>query len=168
MRILRRTSRPAAAGKRGRGNLPPAGARGFTLLEVMISLAVLSIALVTVLHTLARDVDLTIESNDLTTASLLGQVRLAQVQAAGFPPLGQDKGDFGDGYPGYSWQTTVTSGGSLPGVRKVTVTVSWRQNQQPGEMTIEVYLTRRQGGSFQIPSDLPGGLKIPGVGDARM
>ena len=55
---------------------------GFTLLEVLVAVAIVAIVLVTLLHLHARSLDATIHAQDLTTAVLLAQTKMATLGLA--------------------------------------------------------------------------------------
>ncbi|MFP3911216.1 MAG: prepilin-type N-terminal cleavage/methylation domain-containing protein [Desulfobacteraceae bacterium] len=78
-------------------------ARGFTLLEVMIAVAIIAIALVAVLGAQSRSLSVTDESRFNTTAALLAQAKMAEVEAGGEQALVSRSGDFGENFPEYRW-----------------------------------------------------------------
>ena len=81
---------------------------GFTLLEVMIALAVISIALVALLGSQSQGLSLANESRFNTTASLLAQGKMAEFEAiTDRQDLGSDSGNFGDEFPDYAWEVSV-------------------------------------------------------------
>ena len=43
-----------------------------------------------------------------TTASLLAQSKMAEIEAANPENVSSDSGNFGDDFPGYSWHVDVT------------------------------------------------------------
>ncbi len=92
--------------------------KGFTLLEVMIAVAVLTIALAAVLGLQSRSLSLAAESRFHTTSALLAQEKMAEMAAATMEKLMSDSGDFGDVFPGYAWQVTVQNA-NLPGLEKM-------------------------------------------------
>jgi len=92
--------------------------RGFTLLEVMIAVAVLTIALAAVLGLQSRSLTLASESRFQTTAALLAQGKMAEVAVAGMGDLTSDSGDFGDVFSGYAWRLSVQNA-DLPGLLKM-------------------------------------------------
>ena len=83
------------------------GAHGFTLLEVMIAVAIIAITFVTLLGSQSQSVSVAAQSRFLTTASLLAQRELTRLQATDFAAIMDDAGDFGEEYPGYSWVLNV-------------------------------------------------------------
>jgi len=81
---------------------------GFTLLEVMISLAVVSIALMALLGSQSQGLSLANESRFNTTASLLAQGKMAEIEAImDQQDLASDSGDFGDEFRDYAWQVSI-------------------------------------------------------------
>jgi general secretion pathway protein I len=93
---------------------------GFTLLEVMIALAVISIALMALLGSQSQGLSLANESRFNTTASLLAQGKMAEIEAIRDQrDLASDSGDFGDDFPGYAWQLVVNDV-SFEGADKVS------------------------------------------------
>jgi len=114
-------SRAAAVAKGG------AFSPGFTLLEVMISVAILSIALVALLALDHQDLQSVIHAQDMSRASLLAQALMTQAELAGFPDLGTQTGNFQQmyrgKYPNFKWRRAVSKSGVFPDVHKVTITV---------------------------------------------
>ncbi|MDQ1333402.1 MAG: ral secretion pathway protein [Thermodesulfobacteriota bacterium] len=81
---------------------------GFTLLEVMIALAVISIALMALLGSQSQGLSLGNESRFNTTASLLAQAKMAEIEAIRDQrDLASDSGYFGEEFPDYAWQLSV-------------------------------------------------------------
>jgi len=142
---------------------------GFTLLEVVVALAIVAIALVPLLRLHLLSLDATVRAQDLTTAVLLAQGRMAAMRA--FPDPGEEDGTFEDPeLTRFRWHTTVTEytlGGSgsvsspgsgsstSPGspsgsgpettsveVRRIEVTVRWTDGQGERSYTLEAYASR--------------------------
>ena len=81
---------------------------GFTLLEVMIAVAIIAIALMAVLGSQSQGLSLAGESRFNRTASLLAQEKMAEIEAVKDKrDLNSDSGDFGDEFPGYTWELSV-------------------------------------------------------------
>lgn len=79
--------------------------KGFTLLEVMISVAIISIALVTLIGSQSRSISISADIRFETDASLLAKQKLTELALSDPDWLMDDEGDFGEEYPSYSWQT---------------------------------------------------------------
>ena len=123
-------------------------APGFTLLEVLIAVAIVAIALVTFMGLHLRSLDATIRAQDLTTAVLLAQGKMATMGE--FPDTGEEQGKFaGPELERFQWATAVTEhtldaldGGQTVTVRRLEVTVSWVDGQQTHHYTLEAYGVR--------------------------
>ena len=102
---------------------------GFTLLEVLVALAILSIALVVLLGLRNRDVDLVNKTRDLTTATALARMKIVETQVESFPDLGETTGEFGDDYSRFHWYRVVSST-PFDYVREVRVSVKWGQTDR--------------------------------------
>ena len=80
---------------------------GFTLLEVMVSLAIIAIALMAVLGSQSQGSSLANESRFNTTAVLLAQSKMAEMETRSINDIGSDSGDFGEDFSGYVWDVSV-------------------------------------------------------------
>ena len=82
--------------------------KGFTLLEVMIAMAILAITLVVVFQSQSQSISMTGRARFETTAAFLAQTKMVEVEATNPENVVSDSGDFGDDFPDYSWQVDVT------------------------------------------------------------
>ena len=98
------------------------GIGGFTLLEVMIAMAILAATLVVVFQSQSQSVSMAGRARFETTASLLAQSRMAEIEAASPENVVSNNGDFGDDFPDYSWQVDVTET-ELESLKKIEVKV---------------------------------------------
>lgn len=100
---------------------------GFTLIEVMISLAVLAVTLLALLSLHHQDLQSIIRAQDMTRAAMLAQSLMTQMEMSGFPPVSTQSGDFRTmypgQYPGFRWRRVVESSAMFPDVRKITLTI---------------------------------------------
>ncbi|MCL1980991.1 MAG: prepilin-type N-terminal cleavage/methylation domain-containing protein [Proteobacteria bacterium] len=80
---------------------------GFTLLEVMIAVALIAIALVTLIGAQARSVAIATGSQFDATASMLAQWKLTELSLQDFEQLTGSSGDFGEAYPHFFWKSEV-------------------------------------------------------------
>jgi general secretion pathway protein I len=97
---------------------------GFTLLEVMIAMAILAITLVTVYQSQSQSISMASDSRFLTTASLLAQGRMAQVDAADPHEVVSAKGVFGEEFSDYAWQVEIGDVKEIPLLKRITLTVT--------------------------------------------
>ena len=91
---------------------------GFTLLEVMISLALIGGLLITLLYTLNYHIGIAARHGTLTTATLLAKEKLDEI---GKSPA-NTKGVFGEPYSEYSYETGVSET-STRGIAELLVVV---------------------------------------------
>jgi len=123
-------------------------AAGFTLLEVLVAVAIVAIALVAFMGLHLRSLDATIRAQDLTTAVLLAQGKMATMGE--FPETGAEQGRFeGPELERFQWATAVTEhtldaleGGKTVTVRRLEVTVYWADGQQTRHYTLAAYGVR--------------------------
>jgi general secretion pathway protein I len=118
--------------------------RGFTLLEVMVALAILAIAFVAVLKLHADSVEMLIASRIHTTASQLAQFKMTEVEVVGLENLRLLSGEFSELAPDYGWKISVEPT-PLMDWSKVTVTVTNRYVRQGGEYQLTEYILSRKG-----------------------
>ena len=77
-------------------------ANGFTLMEVMIAMAILAIALVAVFQLQSQSISMSTDSRFMTTAALLAQSKMVEVEAGATLTNHKEDGDFGPDYPNIS------------------------------------------------------------------
>lgn len=110
------------------------GSSGFTLLEVLVAMAVLAVALVGLLGLYNRSLALTIRAQRLSTATLLVQEMLTRTQLEGLAANRSTSGDFSDLHPGqypeFRWRRTIRPT-PLKDLWELRVGVSW--GERPDE-----------------------------------
>jgi len=77
---------------------------GFTLLEIMVALAILSLGIVTVLELLAGSLNIGVKASRHTQASIYAQNIMDRAFAQAILDDGEERGEFPDGY---SWVARV-------------------------------------------------------------
>ena len=102
--------------------------RGFTLLEVLISLAIVSITLVVLIPSQILSVKQGMVSKHYTTAVFLGNEILSDTFMQEDLITGDDGADFED-YPGFSWAREVENM-QIAGLREVKIVISGPENIQ--------------------------------------
>ncbi len=122
--------------------------KGFTLLEVMVALAIIAFSLITILHSHSLGVKLSTKTKQLSIATMLAQRKLGEIEINGFPDLGEEEGDFGDDYPQFLWKVSVAEeeffGEKVEGLRKVNITISWKYGAQDDWLDISTLIARRE------------------------
>ena len=87
--------------------------RGFTLLEVVVALAILGVALVSILEVNAQSVAKHVYAKKLTVATLLARSKMIDLEQKLYDQGltvddEEDSGDFGeDGWPSFKWRSKV-------------------------------------------------------------
>jgi len=125
---------------------------GFTLLEVLLAIAVLAIALPVLLGLRNFDMDLHERARQMTEATLLAQEKMLESELAGVYPIGETTGEFLNaplGAPlttqaferpvGYRWKRIV-SPTPLHTVREVRITVSWLRGLKQESLEVSTYV----------------------------
>ncbi|MFP6662936.1 MAG: type II secretion system minor pseudopilin GspI [Deltaproteobacteria bacterium] len=101
--------------------------RGFTLLEVMVALAVIATAFTALLSLHVENLRTLGREEAYSRALLLAETLAAESQLEGWPDLGTSKGDFEAATPGeakgFVWQREVSEW-ILPGTREVRIRVT--------------------------------------------
>lgn len=108
--------------------------QGFTLLEVLIAIAILAISLSAIFGSQAQSLSLATEAQFNLRAATLARAKLAEYES-GVAPLEDGDGDFGEDFPGYAWKVEVQdadlsevlppSTNLDPPLQRLDVTVSW-------------------------------------------
>jgi general secretion pathway protein I len=109
---------------------------GFTLLEVMVAIALIAIALTAVLGSQSQSVSLAGEARFNTTATLLAQSKMAEIELQDPGDLTADSGDFDEDFPGYTWNLSVSNvmfdrpENVSDHLKQVDLTISWGEDEQ--------------------------------------
>jgi general secretion pathway protein I len=102
---------------------------GFTLIEVMVALAVVAIALVGLLGLQHQTLQSVVRASEMTKAALLAQELMTQAEIGEFPAVGVTAGNFESAhprqYPNFRWERSVEPSAVFQDVRKVRVRVSY-------------------------------------------
>ncbi|WP_419663938.1 putative general secrestion pathway protein I [Desulfosarcina variabilis str. Montpellier] len=104
--------------------------KGFTLMEVMVALAVVAIALTAIYRMHTQTLFMDTRGRFDTMATMLARHKLSDIDTSELKDLTDDNGDFGDLHPGFTWQIeTDTASSDLikedgPTLKRITLTVA--------------------------------------------
>ena len=126
--------------------------RGFTLLEVLIAMAILALALPVLLGLRNWDLNLHSRAADITAATMLAQEKLIEAELLPLYPIGETTGDFRNPPPGYQvpgdiadraeryrWKRVITTT-PLPAVREVKIQILWQQGATDEVLEASTYV----------------------------
>ncbi len=114
---------------------------GFTLIEVLISLAIMAIVLVAVFKLHAQSLSMNVATRFHTTAALLLQTKLTEITSTPLDELASDSGDFAQAFTGYRWQSVIedidtdTLGPVSAQLKRITITIMFGPDQYRYDLT---------------------------------
>jgi prepilin-type N-terminal cleavage/methylation domain-containing protein len=127
-------------------------APGFSLVEVIVAVAILSIALVGLAHGISTALGSSKEAEWQTTAAMYAAGLIENLRAEGGILDGETQGDCGEELPLYRWTKTITAAG-VDGLHQVDVSIL---NTRTGR---EIYALRTL--LFEMPADSDSKNKDP-------
>ncbi len=127
--------RKAVTSKQQTGVFHRQTACGFTLLEVMVAMAIMAIVLVSVYRMHSQTLTMNAAARFYTQAPMLAQSKLAQLVADSSGIIVGDSGDFGDKFPGYTWSIATNEvssealGEIAADLKRIDMTVSLNRDE---------------------------------------
>jgi general secretion pathway protein I len=126
--------------------------KGFTLIEVVAALAIVSIALLGLLRLHLISMRAADKAQMLSQAVFVAQEKMTEVLAGGYPPVGTQSGVVDTDGPQLTWRTEVTdarpaqsgsSGLKLNRLRQLSVEVAWPQGAGQDHIQMTTYVADR-------------------------
>ncbi|MDM8550445.1 prepilin-type N-terminal cleavage/methylation domain-containing protein [Desulfobacterales bacterium HSG2] len=114
------------------GNRKP---EAFTLLEVMVAVSIMAIVLIAVYRMQAQTIAMSNASRFYTTAPLLAQSKIAELGIISSVELGGGSGDFGEDFPGYTWNLEIEEmesevlGNLAKDLKRIDVSVNFNEGE---------------------------------------
>ena len=104
---------------------------GFTLIEVMVALVIVSLALAGVAASMGQMIDTANTMRDRTFASWIAQNKIAEMRLSGdMPEVGESSGEVDYANTTWAWTAEVDETG-VENLLKVDVTVSYAGSDEP-------------------------------------
>jgi general secretion pathway protein I len=111
---------------------------GFTLLEVLVAVAILGSALAVLLGAVNKNLILASQSKNLAVAGMLAQKKITEVELEGFPEIREEEGEFEEA-PGFKWFLSVRPL-DIPElgiqIRVVRLLITWNEGEKDFEVTL--------------------------------
>jgi len=119
--------------------------RGFTLLEVMVAMAILATAMVVLLENHGSSVRLSQRSRQVSIAINLAKDLMTDIELEGFPEIGDTSGNFEEEFPGlypdYRWEREIVENNFWDYVRECYVRVYWQDGGYEQKIELTEYIT---------------------------
>ncbi|MDY6842627.1 MAG: prepilin-type N-terminal cleavage/methylation domain-containing protein [Thermodesulfobacteriota bacterium] len=116
--------------------------KGFTLFEVLVSLAIIGIALVLILESFSLSLKTSSESRNISLATLLANDKMVEIETEGFPETGEENGVFEPPYSDFRWIKSVEDL-EIEGVRRAVVGVYWKDEKHDDGVTLETFMVKK-------------------------
>jgi general secretion pathway protein I len=97
--------------------------KGFTLLEVMVAIAIIAAVLVTLLGTHLMSLNLAQKNRQQAVMSMLARQKMEELFTLSFDSIANDSGDFAPEYPEYEWELSVDKA-DIDNLKNVKITIS--------------------------------------------
>jgi general secretion pathway protein I len=121
---------------------PPAGATGFTLIEVMVAMTIVAFAFVGLLGLHNRNLKMIGDDQNLTQATLLARRFITEMEVVEqWPDTGTARGEFPE-MPGFYWEREVEDT-DLTTVRRVVLHVFWDE-RNPNAVELVYFIRDRR------------------------
>ncbi len=124
--------------------VPLALPQGFTLLEVMVAVAILGMVLISLLGLKNRSIQDVVLSEHITTATLLAKREMTEMlqNTASRPTENETEGDFPEEeFKGYAWKKTIITLSPLVNVQitEIRVAVLWKEGERQEKVELVTY-----------------------------
>ena len=114
---------------------------GVTLLEVMVAVAVASIALISFISLVIYSLEMEDYSRKMTEATLIADNRLKEIERTGYPEIGQTEGLVDENEPsGFRYRLSVKET-PIENVREVELEILW--DKKKGSLRMTSFVARR-------------------------
>lgn len=112
---------------------------GFTLLEVMVALAIVSIALVAMLGLTQRNIQANDRLHQMTRATLLAKQKMAEIETNTQLSSSRGQGVFPAPNQDFRWRTLYTPT-PITGIAQIDLSVIWGEEQENELVTLTSFM----------------------------
>ena len=116
--------------------------KGFTLLEIVVAMAIAAIALPALLQAFSRGTKNHSLIENKTTALYLLKLRMSEIEMLGTPTTGTDEGEFGANSR-FRWTSDISES-DIDGLYEVVVSVIWQERGQEKSVELTTYIAERE------------------------
>ncbi len=108
---------------------------GFTLLEIMVAISIIAIVLIAIFKMHSQTINLNLATRFYSTAPLLAQNKIAELETTSLNDQMAESGNFGDDFPNYSWGVSMDNieseilGAVSESLKKIEVTISYNNDE---------------------------------------
>ena len=121
--------------------------RGFTLIEIMLTVAILSFGLVIILQSFATALDGLKRTRGVSVASSLLEEKMEELTEKAKEEEGMVEGplsgEFDQEYKGYKWNVSVNPGADAD-LNELELTVSWTDGETPRSLSAVTYVDAKK------------------------
>ena len=118
---------------------------GFTLIEILVTLAILTLTMPALVRSFGQAQREQALAENKTTALYLLKYQMALIESEGFPEIGSDSGEFGEGSR-YTWasETADVESEEVEGLRSISLTVIWQEQGKEKSISVATLVSDRQ------------------------
>jgi len=118
---------------------PTPHSSAFTLLEVMVAVAILGFVIVSLLGLKNRSMQDVMLAERITSATLLAKRVMTETLMKGPPAPAEDEGEFPEEeFKGYTWKKVIAPT-PLPSVMEVRIAVLWKEGEREEQVELVSY-----------------------------
>ncbi len=112
---------------------------GFTLLEVMVALTIVSITLIAVLGLTQRNILINEKLQQMTRATFLAKQKMAEIENSIQQSLDQNQGTFEEPNQDFRWRAVYTPT-QISGIEQIDLSVLWGEEKKNELVTLTSFM----------------------------
>jgi len=116
---------------------------GFTLLELLVALAIMLIAVAGIMHAVSNGLVTTQSISKRMQALNLARMKMEELLQSPEQQQAEQEGDFGEAFPQFRWRAQI-SDAPVEGLKAITVTVVWFEGDEERTVTLNALYGREK------------------------